>query len=76
MKFNNFIKALVIIGIAVINIGCSDSGNERIEGSINRLEKEIVVTVTTVKNEQELKELYDLYLLIDIRTSKFFNVVE
>ena len=57
MKFNNFIKALAM-GIAVINIGCSDSGNERIEGSINRLEKEIVVTVTTVKNERELKKLY------------------
>ena len=57
MKFNNFLKAS-LIGITLIIAGCGDSGNERIEGSINRLEREIVVTVTTVKNEQELKKLY------------------
>ena len=57
MKFNNFVKALVI-GMILTVTGCSDSNKESINGSINRLEREITVTVKTVKNEQELKKIY------------------
>jgi Zn-dependent peptidase ImmA (M78 family) len=39
---------------------CGDSSNNGagIQGTVNRLEKEITITVTTVKNEKELSKLY------------------
>lgn len=39
-------------------VSCSDSNDNGIQGTINRLEKEITVTVTTVKTERQLIELY------------------
>lgn len=43
----------------VLLASCSDNNNNNgIQGTVNRLEKEITITVTTVKNESELSKLY------------------
>lgn len=52
-------KKLALLFVFLL-VSCGDSSNNGagIQGTVNRLEKEITITVTTVKNETQLNNLY------------------
>jgi len=51
-------QKILILMMILLSLSSCDNQSPTIQGSINRLEKDITVNVTTVKTESELRNLY------------------
>lgn len=51
-------KLTLLLTVLLLSSCGGENSNESINGSINRLEREITVTVTTVDSDAELRRLY------------------